>query len=688
MTFHSPDSGPGSNHKDRIAGRYQVVGRPLLGGMGIVYLCHDLQEDRPVALKTFQPQFLPDRTARDRFLREGAAWVQLGSHPHIVRAYEVLRLGDGTEIYLILELIARQEGRADASLRSWLGPGQRLPVDQALLFALQIARGMAHATAALPGLVHRDLKPENILIGADRLTQANVPRLRVTDFGLATVLQEAGSRALKHPARPQARAASDAVGKLRRTQLTRGIVGTPLYMAPEQWSSQRPAPASDVYALGCILYEMLAGQPAAPGDSLAALEKAHCQGRLRPLPRGLPPALHGLLAGCLTLDPTGRFPTWRHVEQALAATFQQIAGRRAPRSEPAAALDRAARIAAGWARSEIGASYLDIGQPKAALGYFQQAHRLGKSEADPGLEAAGLNHLGLAHADLGEARQAIGYFEKALAVDRKAGDLHGEGMDLGSLAQAYSQLGDPHRAIGYYEQALDIARRTGDHSGQSKTLGNLGIAYRQQGDYRRAIACYQQALAIAREIGDRRGEGADLHNLGNAYRELGDLRRAIKYYQQALVIARDTGDRRGEGNTLGGLGSACRQGGDARGAAAYHQEALAVSREMGDRRSEAADLSNLGNALADLGDRQRAIDCYQQAVAISLETGDLMTVGTGSFNIAFQYAMLEQPARALPPAREAARVFAQIGHVQHAEQARQAIAALEASLPPRRAGKV
>ena len=70
-----------------IAGRYEVAGRPLVGGMGIVYLCFDHQEQRPVALKTFKPEFLPDRAARERFLEEGNTWVRLGKHPHIVRCY-------------------------------------------------------------------------------------------------------------------------------------------------------------------------------------------------------------------------------------------------------------------------------------------------------------------------------------------------------------------------------------------------------------------------------------------------------------------------------------------------------------------------------------------------------------------------------------------------------------------------
>ncbi len=110
-----------------IANRYEVVQGPsekssLAGGMGFVYLCMDHREDRPVALKTFRPEYLPDRTARDRFLREGTTWVNLGQHPNIVRCYGVERIGDGREIFLLLELVTAERNRRDASLRSWLIP--------------------------------------------------------------------------------------------------------------------------------------------------------------------------------------------------------------------------------------------------------------------------------------------------------------------------------------------------------------------------------------------------------------------------------------------------------------------------------------------------------------------------------------------------------------------------------------
>ncbi len=274
-----------------IVNRYEVVQGPrekpsLAGGMGLVYLCVDHAENgRPVALKTFRPELLPDRAARDRFLREGTTWVELGKHPHIVHCHRVFKADVGPEVFFVLELVAAAEGKRDASLRSWLTSGKPLPVEQALLFALHIARGMRHATAKIPELVHRDLKPENLLIGREGL-------LRVTDFGLATVTRSS----------------------------TEGG-GTFLYMAPEQWDQTNVDLRADIYAFGCILFEMLAGHPAVQPGSIQALKKAHQTGQVRALPADLSIEVTALIRQCTAVRPEARYSTWSEVESVVKNTY-------------------------------------------------------------------------------------------------------------------------------------------------------------------------------------------------------------------------------------------------------------------------------------------------------------------------------------------------------------------------------
>ena len=614
----------------RIAGRYEVAGRPLMGGMGIVYPCFDHEEQRPVALKTFRPEFLPDRAARDRFLREGTTWVKLGAHPHIVRCYRVVHIG--LEVYLVLDLVAGTEGRADASLRAWLTPGMPLPVDQALLFAVQITRGMQHAAEAIPGFVHRDLKPENVLVGADRLGETGANRLRVTDFGLAAVVEGISEQGAEVGGQ-----GAEESRNLGRTQLTRGIVGTPLYMAPEQWRGEPVTMATDVYALGCVLYEMLTGQHAVAGNSLVALERAHCTGQIQPLPDSLPTSARKVTASCLAPEPEGRYGSWVAVEMALAAAYRQVAGRAAPAGDPVGTLGGADRVAIGWSYRDIGDSYRDIGKAEVALGYFERARAAGEAEGERRLEGAGLNSLGLTYHCLGDPRRAISYFERALGLSREIGDRYSEGLSLMNLGSAYNDIGDAQRAVGCHEQALAIAREIGNRRGEGQALGNLGTAYMGLGDTRQAIDCHEQALVIKREIGDQRGEENSLGNLGRAYADLGDTRRAIGCFEHALAIARKIGDRRGEG-----LG-----------------------------------LMNLGITYMDLGDTRRGDDHCQQARAVFEEIGDMMNIARISYNLAAFLAQQGHFAEALPHAQRAAQVFSQIGHAQLAQQAEQLVTQLQ-----------
>ncbi|HUJ12491.1 MAG TPA: serine/threonine-protein kinase [Thermoanaerobaculia bacterium] len=227
-------------------GHYTITRKLGEGAMGVVFAARDDRLGRTVAIKIIQKQNTGD-TARQRFWREARAAAAV-NHPNICHIYEV---GEHEgEMFVAMELL-EGELLADRISRGAIAIGEALPM------ALSVLDGLAAIHRA--GLVHRDLKPSNLFI-----TPHGV---KLLDFGLARVTQTDDSK----------------TAQLLTTPGT--IVGTPRYMAPEQWSGEEAGPATDLFACGTILFEMLTGKPAFEGDSLPALCHAivHTQ----------PPALAG-----------------------------------------------------------------------------------------------------------------------------------------------------------------------------------------------------------------------------------------------------------------------------------------------------------------------------------------------------------------------------------------------------------
>jgi eukaryotic-like serine/threonine-protein kinase len=218
-------------------GRYAIARQLGQGGMGIVYAAVDEQLERPVAVKTMKP-FAGDDTARKRFWREARAAASV-NHPHICHLYEIGE--DGGELFIAMELL---EGEP-LSERLRRGP---LRVSEALPIALEILDALQALHAR--GIVHRDLKPSNVF-----LTPHGV---KLLDFGLA------------RPIAPELAAAAGSAGELTGTGV---LVGTPRYMAPEQVTGEGLDERSDLFAVGAVLFEMLAGRPAFDGRN--AVEILH-----------------------------------------------------------------------------------------------------------------------------------------------------------------------------------------------------------------------------------------------------------------------------------------------------------------------------------------------------------------------------------------------------------------------------
>jgi len=261
--------------------------RPLgQGGMGAVYLARDTSLDRLVALKLLPVEMVDNAEAQERFIREARAQAKLTS-ANVVQIYFIGRLrghGGKEQLYFAMEHVDGE------SLEAVVDRGERLTAERARRLAMQAAEGLRDAQLA--GIVHRDVKPGNMLV--DRKGA-----LKIADFGLAK------------PKDP-------------KLSLTKGnaVMGTPLYMAPEQATGEPMDHRADMYSLGCALYHLLAGEPPLNAPSAVMLLVKHINETPAPLRSKaphVPPKLAAIVERLLKKSPAERFPTYDALLAALDA---------------------------------------------------------------------------------------------------------------------------------------------------------------------------------------------------------------------------------------------------------------------------------------------------------------------------------------------------------------------------------
>jgi serine/threonine-protein kinase len=264
-----------------LANRYRIERQLGSGGMSVVYLAEDLRHGRPVALKVLRPE-IAAALGRERFLQEIRLTARL-DHPHILPM-----LDSGEDSGVLWYTMPYVKGE---TLRDLLRREAQLPLDVALDVAHQIALALDHAHR--DGVIHRDLKPENILISEGQA--------RVADFGVARALSAAGSE------------------RITEAGL---VVGTPTYMSPEQAAGDRELDGrSDLYSLGCVLYEMLTGEvPFASASQMKLVTAKLTQDA--PYVRAVRPtvseALDGVIRRCLGRLPADRFRSVAELRDALS----------------------------------------------------------------------------------------------------------------------------------------------------------------------------------------------------------------------------------------------------------------------------------------------------------------------------------------------------------------------------------
>lgn len=267
-------------------GRYELLEEIGRGGFAIVYRARDTELDRLVALKELKPLLLQDEEWVRRFRREARAIARL-DHRHIVPIYDV---GEAeARLFIVTRLVA------GPSLDELIAARGYLPWSESIDIITAVAEGLGYAHAQ--GILHRDLKPANILIDPKR-----GPML--TDFGLAKLAGEGSSSVTAN----------------------RGVVGTPHYIAPEVWEGQGTTPQTDIYALGCILYELLTGEKVFKGETSPAVMMAHFKPLELPQiwPEGVPSGIADVLNKALANKPEQRYATAEEMIAALAALREKL----------------------------------------------------------------------------------------------------------------------------------------------------------------------------------------------------------------------------------------------------------------------------------------------------------------------------------------------------------------------------
>jgi len=462
------DPGPPSRGPGRV-GRYEVRRELGRGGMGVVWLAFDPQLKREVALKVLPAAAVADEQMLRRFRQEAEAVARL-SHPNLVTVYEVgeAPLPDGSAVpYYTMEFVRGRTLAQEIRLRGKLSPVA------AMRLLRDVARGAACAHAQ--GIVHRDIKPENVLLaGAEEGAPAADAVPKLADFGLARVLQGDGSP------------------RLTATQV---VMGTPAYMAPEQARGDAGAVGarSDVYALGAVLYEALAGRPPYFGDSamdVVVRKLREDPPPLRALVPTLAPDVQTIVVKAMERDPSRRYADATELAEDLARCLEGEAIRARPSSR--------AYLVRRWIARNPGLAAAAGALALALLGIA-------------GLIAEGVRREGARVRELDAERQT------ALERQRMR------------RAQAL-----PHHLAG--EDGREKARELVRASVVDK---RAEILDRRSAILREAEKAYDKALEIDPEFAEAwAGRGRAFADLGDLPRALPDLDRAIALsprYSEAYV---------------------------------------------------------------------------------------------------------------------------------------------------------
>lgn len=495
------------------------------GGVGIVYLCVDFANGQLLALKTLQEKYLQDSSYLNVFRQEPLIWIRLGKHPNIVRFVDWAIIDN--QPYIALECIVGDTKTTNLfsankqdpviNLSEWLANGA-LTLRQSLDFAVDICRGMAHANSiGSAGIVHRDLKPENILIGAGEIA-------KITDFGLAREVSDQANSQLN-----------------LKSNMESGR-GTPYYMAPEQWEDSKLDARCDIYATGCIIYEMLTGHKYIMGNSLSEVRERHSTAPYNPI-GNIPDSLNDIIKRCLAKSPSDRYKSFEELLEVLTDVYQscfESPPRQLTLDNHDTAEDFIARAGAYYRLGKFSSAIedlthgldfypnnhqmlafralfrSDIAQHQAAFQDMEQALALNPASAEYYymqalilLQAARYDdaiasldkaqNLGYAKTEIlfrrAFAKGMLGRFEESVGEFTQAINLYPKDIPVNSII--YLLRGRVYYATGKIELALaDFDRRVRLATDDIEAYLERGALYLAQGDYTSALKDFTRAKQV------------------------------------------------------------------------------------------------------------------------------------------------------------------------------------------------
>ncbi len=274
-----------SNQETFLNNRYRLIAQQGSGGMAVIYKAYDQELGRMVAIKILRPSLISDPSFLERFRNEARSVARL-SHPNIVTVHDVGQ--SGKTHYIVMEFVDGQD------LKKLIRTEAPFRVERALDIAIKICAGVGYAHRS--GLVHADVKPQNVLVAEGDI-------VKVTDFGIAQALSDAS------------------IGEKQRV-----VWGSPHYFSPEQAQGERPTPASDVYSIGIVLFEMLTGRLPFIGADQQELALAHIQQEpphVSDFNPAIPPELDQIVQKVMSKEPASRYRTADQLGRILITYLRQ-----------------------------------------------------------------------------------------------------------------------------------------------------------------------------------------------------------------------------------------------------------------------------------------------------------------------------------------------------------------------------